>query len=124
MHTSHSRRTLFLATVLHAFTHVYQVALLPLYLPMQRDFRLPDVGRATLLVTVLMIAYFLPSYPLGALADRVSRKKLLGVGLAINGAGFIGLSLAPNYATALLCVIIAGFGEAAGALERWRADDG
>jgi len=110
MHTSHSRRTLFLATVLHACTHVYQVALLPLYLPIQRDFQLPDVGRATLLVTVLMIAYFLPSYPLGALADRVSRKKLLGLGLAINGAGFIGLSLAPNYATALLCVIVAGFG--------------
>lgn len=110
MHTSHSRRTLFLATVLHAFTHVYQVALLPLYLPIQRDFQLPDVGRATLLVTVLMIAYFLPSYPLGALADRVSRKKLLGLGLAINGAGFIGLSMAPNYATALWCVIIAGFG--------------
>src|SRR5687767_14685265 len=106
---THRARTLFLATVLHAFTHVYQVALLPLYLPIQRDFQLPGVGRATLLVTVLMIAYFLPSYPLGALADRVSRKKLLGLGLAINGIGFIGLALAPNYATALACVAIAGF---------------
>jgi MFS family permease len=107
---SHRTRTLFLATVLHAFTHVYQVALLPLYLPIQRDFALPGVGNATLLVTVLMIAYFLPSYPLGVLADRVSRKKLLGLGLAINGAGFIGLALAPNYAMALVCVAIAGFG--------------
>src|SRR5262245_3435772 len=105
MPTPHARRTLFFATVLHPFPHVYQVALLPLYLPIQRDFQLPDVGRATLLVTLLMIAYFLPSYPLGVLADRVSRKRLLGFGLAINGAGFIGLSLAPNYATALLCVI-------------------
>lgn len=112
MHTPpvHRARTLFLATVLHGFTHVYQVALLPLYLPIQREFQLPGVGKATLLVTVLMVAYFLPSYPLGVLADRVSRKKLLGIGLAINGAGFIGLSLAPNYATAVLCVIVAGFG--------------
>jgi MFS family permease len=112
MHTppAHRARTLFLATVLHGFTHVYQVALLPLYLPIQRDFQLPGVGRATLLVTMLMIAYFLPSYPLGVLADRVSRKKLLGIGLAINGAGFIGLAFAPNYATAVLCVIVAGFG--------------
>jgi MFS family permease len=110
MPASHRTRTLFLATVLHAFTHVYQVALLPLYLPIQRDFALPGVGKATLLVTVLMIAYFLPSYPLGVLADRVSRKKLLGMGLVINGAGFIGLALAPNYATALTCVAIAGFG--------------
>jgi MFS family permease len=108
--SSHRTRTLFLATVLHAFTHVYQVALLPLYLPIQRDFALPGVGNATLLVTVLMIAYFLPSYPLGVLADSVSRKKLLGLGLVINSAGFIGLALAPNYATALACVAIAGFG--------------
>jgi MFS family permease len=106
----HRTRTLFLAAVLHAFTHVYQVALLPLYLPIQQDFRLSGVGKATLLVTMMMIAYFLPSYPLGALADRISRKKLLGIGLAINGAGFVGLAFAPNYATALLCVITAGFG--------------
>src|SRR5688572_11272379 len=107
---SHRTRTLLLATVLHAFTHVYQVALLPLYFPIQRDLKLSGVGKATLLVTVLMIAYFLPSYPLGVLADRVSRKKLLGLGLVINSAGFIGLALAPNYATALACVAIAGFG--------------
>jgi MFS family permease len=107
---AHRTRTLLLAMILHGFTHVYQVALLPLYLPIQRDFALPGVGRATLLVTVLMVAYFLPSYPLGALADRVSRKKLLGLGLAINGAGFVGLAFAPNYGTALACVAIAGFG--------------
>jgi MFS family permease len=107
---SHRARTLFLASVLHAFTHVYQVALLPLYLPIQQDFRLSSVGQATLLVTMMMIAYFVPSYPLGALADTVSRKKLLGIGLAINGAGFVGLAYAPNYATAVLCVITAGFG--------------
>src|SRR5262245_36330366 len=107
---THRARTLFLAAVLHAFTHVYQVALLPLYLPIQQDFKLSGVGKATLLVTVLMIVYFVPSYPMGALADRVSRKKLLGLGLAINGAGFVGLAFAPNYATALLCVMVAGFG--------------
>ena len=112
MHTPfpHRPRTLFLAAVLHAFTHVYQVALLPLYLPIQQDFKLSGVGKATLLVTVLMIVYFVPSYPMGVLADRVSRKKLLGLGLAINGAGFVGLAFAPNYATALLCVMVAGFG--------------
>jgi len=112
MHTPalHRARTLFLAAVLHAFTHVYQVALLPLYLPIQQDFKLAGVGKATLLVTVLMMVYFVPSYPMGVLADRISRKKLLGLGLAINGAGFVGLAFAPNYETALLCVMVAGFG--------------
>lgn len=106
----HRARTLFLASVLHAFTHIYQVALVPLYFPIQEDFKLSGVGKATFLVTLMMVAYFLPSYPMGALADRVSRKKLLGIGLAVNGAGFVGLALAPNYATALICVVVAGFG--------------
>src|SRR5258706_4902160 len=55
-------------------------------------------------------AYFLPSYPLGMLADRLSRRKLLSAGLAINGLGFVALSFAPNYPLALLSVVAAGFG--------------
>lgn len=107
---NHKTRMLWLAGALHAFTHVYHVALLPLYLLIQRDFGFNSVGQATSFVTVMMLAYFLPSYPLGVLADRMSRKKLLGYGLAINGAGFVALSLSPNYACALASVIVAGIG--------------
>jgi len=107
---SHRNRTLFLVGALHAFTHLFQVALLPLYLRIQQELNLSSVEQATLLVTVLGLAYFLPSYPLGALADRFSRKKLLTIGLAINSIGFIGLSLAPNYAFALAGAAVAGFG--------------
>ena len=62
------------------------------------DRQVPVVAR----VTLLMMAYFLPSYPLGALADRVSRKKLLTVGLLINASGFVGLSFddaTPDHST-------------------------
>jgi len=103
-------RTLALVSLLHAFTHIYQVALMPLYLPIQRDFNLGSVGSATFLVTLMMLAYFLPSYPMGVLADRYSRKKLLGLGLAINGLGFVGLALAPSYPVALASMVVAGFG--------------
>ncbi len=103
-------RTLWLATVLHAFTHIYQVALIPLYLLIQKDFNLASDAQATFLVTALSIAYFLPSYPMGVLADRISRKKLLAIGLFVNALGFVGLALAPNYATAVACVIVAGLG--------------
>jgi MFS family permease len=106
----HRMRTLWLSGVLHAFTHMYQVALLPLYLRIQQDLRLSSVDQATLLVTVMGIAYFIPSYPQGVMADRLSRKRLMAVGLAINGLGFVALALAPSYAWALLSVIIAGFG--------------
>ena len=108
--SSHKTRTLWLCGVLHAFTHIYHVALFPLYLPLQKDLKLATIEAATLLVTAMMIAYFAPSYALGALADTMSRKKLLALGLTINGAAFIGLSFAPNYLMALVCVSLAGFG--------------
>jgi MFS family permease len=107
---NHKTRTLWLIGVLHAFTHLYGVALLPLYLRIQQDLKLASVEQATVLVTVMGLAYFLPSYPLGVLADRWSRKRLLASGLAVNALGYIGLSLAPNYVICLLAVALAGFG--------------
>ena len=86
------------------------MALLPLYLRIQQDLKLSSVEQATLLVSVMGGAYFVPSYPLGALADRLSRKRLLAVGLTINGLGFVSLSFAPNYALAVASVVVAGFG--------------
>jgi len=106
----HRARTLTLAAVLHAFTHIYQIALVPLYLPIQKFYHRDTVDDATLLVTALLVAYFGPSYVMGVMADRFSRKKLLSFGLAINALGFIGLAFAPSYALALTCVVIAGFG--------------
>jgi MFS transporter, FSR family, fosmidomycin resistance protein len=109
-HRTHQVRTLWLCGVLHTFTHLYQVALLPLYFLIQRDLRLDGVEQATLLVTAMMAAYYLPSYHAGLLADHWSRKKLLAWGLVINGVGFILLSQAQNYAMALVGVVVAGVG--------------
>ena len=106
----HRVRALWLIGALHAFTHIYHVALMPLYFLIQKDFGLANLGETTLLVTVMMASYFLPSYGMGMLADRVSRKKLLGIGLLINALGFIGLALAPNYPIALASMVLAGFG--------------
>ncbi|MDB6032399.1 MAG: Major facilitator superfamily 1 [Verrucomicrobiales bacterium] len=107
---SHKIRTLWLAGILHAFTHIYHVALMPLYLQIQEGLHLESVGKSTLLMTVLMISYFGPSYPAGLLADHFSRKKLLATGLAINGLGFVGLGFANSYPMALACMVLAGVG--------------
>lgn len=108
--SDHKTRTLWLAGALHAFTHVYQVALLPLYLLIQQDLKLTSISQATLLVTVMMVGYFAPAYFLGVAADRFKRKQLLGWGLAINSAGFVLLALAPNYPAALGAVLLTGLG--------------
>ena len=107
---SHKARMLWLAGVLHAFTHLYQVALMPLYLLIQKDFKLDSPGSATLFVTVMLMANFLPSYFMGVAADKWSRKKLLGWGLAINALGFVLLSWSPSYTGALLALVVTGFG--------------
>ena len=58
---NHKVRTLWLCGILHALTHIYHVALLPLYLLIQKDLKLAAVEQTTLLVGVLMIAYYLPT---------------------------------------------------------------
>ena len=65
MSHQHRTRTLWLSGFLHAFTHLYQVALLPLYLLIVQDknFAIHTVEQATFLVTVLMLSYFVPAYP-------------------------------------------------------------
>lgn len=108
--TQQKTRTLWLTGMLHTFTHLYHAAMLPLYLLMQRDLKLDSVDKATSFVTVLLIAYYLPSYALGVLADHMSRKKLLVFGLVLNALAFVGLAFAPNYGWAMACVIIAGIG--------------
>lgn len=108
----HRGRTLGLAAVLHSFTHLYQVALLPLYLLLIRDSTLGigSVEQATFLVTVLMASYFVPAYPVGVLADKFSKRKLLALGLALNSGAFVGLSFASTYTQAVLWMICAGLG--------------
>lgn len=107
---NHRTRTLWLCGILHACTHIYHVALMPLYLLIERDLGLKSVDQATLLLTLMMFAYFAPSYAMGALADRLSRKKLLAAGLTINSLGFVGLAASPNYPCAAASVMVAGFG--------------
>ena len=108
----HRVRTLWLSGILHAFTHLYQVALLPLYYVIVQDksFAIKTVEEATFLVTVLMLSYFIPAYPVGILADKFSKRNLLALGLAINTAGFLGLALSRSYGQAIACMIVSGFG--------------
>ncbi len=106
----HKTVTLWLSGILHAFTHLYTTALIPLYLLIQKDFQLSGDGQAALMVTVQTVAYVLPSYWLGVLADKYSRKTIMAVGLILNGLAFIALAFAPSYGWAMVCLVIAGFG--------------
>ena len=102
--------SLFGIGILHAFTHVYHVALMPLYLMIHQDLNLGSMDRTTFLMTAMMTAYFLPSYIIGGLADRMDRRKLLGIGLLLNGVGFAAFSQVESYTAAVGCMVVSGLG--------------
>ena len=103
-------RILAFCAVLHGFTHLYNVALIPLYVRIEQDLGLASLAQATFLMTAMMTAYFLPSYPVGAAIERIGRRRALGWGLVVNGIGFVILSQARSYEAALAGAAVAGFG--------------
>jgi MFS family permease len=106
--TIRSHLTLALCTILHAFTHAYGTLLVPLYLLMQRDLKLPGVGRASLIVTIYGLVTCMFSYPAGILADRFNRKALLGIGLLGNAIAISAMALTHNYPLLIACGVLAG----------------
>ena len=100
--------SLWLVTVLHATTHIYQFALLPLYLAIRADLHLTGDWQATMLMTVQGVVYFGMSLPMGILADKMSRKKLMAIGAFMNALAMLGLAYAPNYGWAIVWMAVAG----------------
>jgi len=106
--TVRSHVTLVLCTILHGFTHAYGTMLVPLYLLIAHDLRLPGVKFATFVVTLYGVVYCLGSYLAGVLADRFDRKVLLGVGLIGNALAVVGMGLTRQYEMLMLLAVLAG----------------
>jgi len=103
-----SHVTLFLCTILHAFTHAYGSLLVPLYLLMVSDLRLRGVSYASAVVTVYGVVYCLGSYAAGEMADRYNRKLLLGVGLLGNALAITAMGLTRQYELIMMFGVLAG----------------
>jgi len=103
-----SRLTLSLAIVLHMFTHAFATILVPLYVLMRRDLKLPGIEYAAFLVTVYGVVYCLFSYVAGILADRFNRKTLLGWGLVFNGIAIVLMGLTRSYWVLVLLAVGGG----------------
>jgi len=93
---------------LHAFSHGFSAVLPPLYLVMQRDFGFGTLSPIALMGTVQAAGYGLANLPAGFLADRFSRRKLLGGALALNTLIFLALALTRSYGLALVLIGAAG----------------
>jgi MFS family permease len=100
--------TLWLTTLLHAFTHAYGTILVPLYLMIAADLHLRGVGPVALVVTIYSLVYALGSYGAGMLADRFDRRMLLGIGLIGNALAVVAFGLTRSYELLVVLGILAG----------------
>ena len=102
--------TLPLCTVLHTCTHAYGSMLVPLYILMQKDLRLPGVQYAALIVTVYGVVYNACGFAAGILADRLNRRNLLGGGLVVNALAIGLMGLTRRYEILIALAVLAGLG--------------
>lgn len=100
--------TLVLCMILHAFTHAFGTMLVPLFLLMKDDLKLPGVSSAAAIVTVFGLVYCLASFPAGVMADRSNRKALLGIGLIGNALAIVAMGVTRRYEMLMLAGVVAG----------------
>ena len=75
--------------------------------------------------TALEVAYFLFEVPTGIVADLVSRRLSLVIGLVVMGGALVATGLAPGVAVVLAAAALMGFGWTfkSGAEDAWLADE-
>ena len=111
---------LFLVNVLNFYDRQVLGAI---FEPLRREFRLSDTQLGAL-TTVFTLVYAVAGLPLGRLADRARRGRLLALGVMVwSGLTAVG-ALAANYAMLLVTRLGVGVGEAAcaPAATSWLAD--
>lgn len=80
--------------------------------PIRADLGISDTQMSLLVGFAFAVLYTLAGLPLGYIADRGNRKKLIMVGISLWSAMTAACGLAPNYALLFLARIGVGIGEA------------
>jgi MFS family permease len=101
--------TLFLASVLNTIDRSMLNFLVD---PVRRDLHISDVQVSLLQGLSFSLFYVSAGFPLGLIADRTSRIRLLLIGSAVWSAATIAAGLAPTYGWMFAARMLVGFGEA------------
>lgn len=102
-------RPVWLITGAHAVNEFYSVALPPILHLLVADFDI-TLGQAGALLTVFYAMYSVFQLPAGALADRLGKKPVLGIGMVVLAAGIFVAAQADSYLTLVGAQALAGIG--------------
>ncbi len=103
---------LMVLTAVNFFNYVDRQVIFPLFDVIKKEFLISDF-QLGLLGTVFMLVHSLASVPLGVLADRYSRKKIIAGGVLFWSAASFASGLALSFKSLLAVRSLVGVGEAA-----------
>ena len=106
--------TLFILTAVYAINIADRYVLSTLIEPIKNEFQLSDASVGFLTGVSLAIFYVAAGLPLGALADRTNRKRMIGAAVAVWSAMTVFCGLSSSFWQLLLARIGVGVGEAGG----------
>lgn len=95
------------------FAYLDRQILVLLVEPVRRDLRITDTEFSLLTGAAFALFYTVMAIPLGVLADRWSRKRLIMIGVALWGAMTIACGFARNFGQLFVARMGVGLGEAA-----------
>ena len=93
----------------HAVSHLYLLALPPLFPLLQADLG-ASITELALLVSLLNLATVGAQFPAGMLVDRIGARPVLAGGLVLMGISFLVMSQASSYWTVMAMAAFAGVG--------------
>lgn len=106
--------TLFILTAVYAINIADRYVLSTLIEPIKHEFQLSDASVGFLTGVALAIFYVAAGLPLGALADRTNRKRMIGAAVAVWSAMTVLCGLSSNFWQLLVARVGVGVGEAGG----------
>lgn len=110
--TGYAWYALGLLTVIYMMNFIDRVLIYILFTPIKKELIFTDLELALLGSTSFVIFYTLLGIPFGKLSDKISRKKLIAIGLAVWSL-FSGLTgFAGSFWTIFICRMMVGVGEA------------
>ena len=103
---------LVLLALVNLVNYLDRQIIFPLYEVIKEEFQLTDL-RLGLIGTVFMVVHSLATLPFGWLADRCSRKKIIGYGVLFWSGATVLTGLAGSFRSLLLARSLVGIGESA-----------